>query len=335
MQRQTSTRKRTGRSKQKSGAVRSFLLSPFVKISAALMLIAAIGGGVVFMHYYNIYATIIDRRLSGEIFKNAARIYATPYIVYTGQEIAPTDVILRLRRAGLEPRDRTPSEDNVYQFIPGDQGSSIIISPDRGPDYRVDFSGTLVGRVQEMLTGFEVDQVALPPELVTSLFDDTREKRRLLEWEQLPPHLTDAIVASEDQRFFRHLGIDLIRAGGAFIATYVRSENLQGASTLTMQLAGSFFLDRGDRTWNRKIPEIFMALILEQRLSKSDILTMYANEMYLGNRGSFAIHGFGEAAAAYFGKRHLRLDDLGSSHVGGHAPCPERLLASKQHGTLD
>ena len=322
MQRQASTRKRTGRSKQKSGAVKSFLLSPFVKISAALMLIAAIGGGVVFMHYYNIYATIIDRRLSGEIFKNAARIYATPYIVYTGQEIAPTDVILRLRRAGLEPRDRTPSEDSVYQFIPGDQGSSIIVSPERGPDYRLDFSGTLVGRVQEMLTGFELDQVELPPELVTSLFDDTREKRRLLEWEQLPPHLTDAIVAAEDQRFFRHFGIDLIRAGGAFIATYVRGENLQGASTLTMQLAGSFFLDRGDRTWNRKIPEIFMALILEQRLSKSDILTMYANEMYLGNRGSFAIHGFGEAAAAYFGKNISDLTISEAATLVGMLPAP-------------
>ena len=322
MQRQTRTRKQTGRSKQKSGAVRSFLLSPFVKISAALMLIAAIGGGVVFMHYYNIYATIIDRRLSGEIFKNAARIYATPYIVYTGQEIAPTDVILRLRRAGLEPRDRTPSEDSVYQFIPGDQGSSIIVSPERGPDYRIDFSGNLVGRVQEMLTGFEVDQIELPAELVTSLFDDSREKRRLLEWEQLPPHLTDAIVAAEDQRFFRHFGIDLIRAGGAFIATYVRGEDLQGASTLTMQLAGSFFLDRGDRTWNRKLPEIFMALILEQRLPKSDILTMYANEMYLGNRGSFAIHGFGEAAAAYFGKDVSDLTISEAATLVGMLPAP-------------
>ncbi len=302
--------------------MKAFLLSPFVKISAALMVIAAIAGGAVFMHYYNIYATIIDRRLSGEVFKDTAKIYATPYIVYPGQELSPNDVILRLRRAGLEPRDRTPSEDNVYQFIPGDSGSSIIVSPDRLPDYRLDFSGARVNGIQEMLTGFEVNQVELPAELVTNLFDDSREKRRLLWWEQLPPHLTDAIVAAEDQRFFRHFGIDLIRLGGAFVTTYVQGEERQGASTLTMQLAGSFFLDRGDRTWNRKLPELFMALILEQRLSKSDILTMYANEIYLGNRGSFAIHGFGEAAAAHFGKEISDLTVSEAATLVGMLPAP-------------
>ncbi len=322
MQRHTRSQKKTRRSKQKSGPVKAFLLSPFMKISAALMLIAAIAGGVVFMHYYTIYATIIDRRLSGEVFQNTAKIYATPYIVHAGQEIRPNDVILRLRRAGLEPRDRTPSEDAVYQFIPGDAGSSIVVSPERRPDFRLDFSGTEIDRIQEVLTGFEVPQIELPAELVTSLFDDTREKRRLLEWEQLPPHLTDALVAAEDQRFFRHFGIDLIRAGGAFMSTYVRAESLEGASTLTMQLAGNFFLDRGDRTWNRKLPEILMALILEHRLTKAEILTMYANEVYIGNRGSFAIHGFGEAAAAYFGKNIADLTVSEAATLVGMLPAP-------------
>ena len=302
--------------------MKAFLRSPSFKISAALMLIAAIAGGVVFMHYYNIYSTIIDRRLSGDVFKDTAKIYATPYIVYKGQQIDPNDVIVRLRRAGLEPRDRTLSEDEVYQFIPGDSSSSIIVSPYQLPDFRLDFIGSRVNRIQEMLTGFEANQMELPAELVTNLFDDSREKRRLLEWEQLPPHLTDALVASEDQRFFRHFGIDLIRAGGAFISTYVRSGNLQGASTLTMQLAGNFFLDRGDRTWNRKLPEIFIALLLEQRLTKAEILTMYANEIYIGNRGSFAIHGFGEAAAAYFGKDVSDLTVSDAATLVGMLPAP-------------
>jgi membrane peptidoglycan carboxypeptidase len=322
MQRRVRSQKPTRASKQKSRPLKAFLLSPLVKISAALMVIGAIAGGVVFLHYYNIYATIIDRRLSGEVFKDTAKIYATPYIVYLGQQLTPNDVILRLRRAGLEPRDRTPSEDNVYQFIPGDSGSSIIVSPDRLPDYRLNFGGTLVDGIQGVLTGFSLNQVELPAELVTNLFDDTREKRRLLEWEQLPPHLTDALVASEDQRFFRHFGIDLIRAGGAFMSTYIRSEDLQGASTLTMQLAGNFFLDRGDRTWKRKLPEIFMALILEQRLTKSEILTMYANEVYIGNRGSFAIHGFGEAASAYFGKEISELTISDTATLVGMLPAP-------------
>ena len=303
--------------------LRILFRSPITKVAAALVLIVAIACGAVFMHYYNTYATIIDRRLSGEIFQNTARIYGAPYIVYAGQEISPEQVVLRLRRAGLEPRDTVPTESGVYQFIPGEETSSLIVSPEGRPDFQIEFTEGRIEGMREVLTGFEFPELDLPPELVTNLFDETRTKRRLLEWEQLPPVLTDALVASEDQRFFRHFGIDLIRGLGVFLAN-MRGEPLQGASTLTMQLAGSFFLDRQDRTWSRKGPEIFMALILEQRLAKSEILTMYANEIYLGHRGSFAIYGFGEAASAYFGKDVSDLTLSEAATLVGLIPAPNR-----------
>jgi membrane peptidoglycan carboxypeptidase len=309
--------------KLNSTKAKAVLRSPWTKVSAALVLIVAIASGVVFMHYYNIYATIIDRRLSGDVFKDTAKIYATPYIVYADQQLSADGVILRLRRAGLEPRDETPSEDNTYQLLVEDARSSLIVSPVGRPDFRIDLEDSRVTRIQEVLTEFELPSVDLPPELVTNLFDATRTKRRLLEWEQLPPVLTDALVASEDQRFYRHFGIDLIRAMGVFISN-MRGGSLQGASTLTMQLAGSFFLDRQNRTWSRKAPEIFMALILEQRLSKSEILTMYANEIYLGHRGSFAIYGFGEAASAYFGKDVADLTLSEAATLVGLIPAPNR-----------
>ena len=307
--------------KQKAGPGRGFLRSGFFKVLLGLMLVAATAGGTVFVHFYNIYATIIDRRLSGEVFQDTAKIYATPYIVYVGQEITPQDIIVRLRRAGLEPRENTPSEDATYQFVSSDAGASIIISPESGADYRLDFSDATLHRIVEMLTSFQMENTPLPPEFVTSLFDDTRGKRRLLEWEQLPPHLTDAVIAAEDQRFYRHFGIDLIRGAGAAIAN-MRGQQRQGASTLTMQLAGSFFLNRQERTWNRKLPEIFMALILDQRLTKREIFEMYANEMYLGHRGSFAIYGFGEAAAAYFGKRVSDINLAEAATLVGILPAP-------------
>ena len=307
--------------KKKADPVRGFLRSGFFKVLLGLMLVVAIAGGTVFVHYYNIYATIIDRRLSGEVFQDTAKIYATPYIVYVGQELTPQNIIVRLRRAGLEPRENTPSEPATYQFVSSDAGASIIISPETGADYRLDFSGTTVERIVEMLTGFQMENTPLPPEFVTSLFDETRGKRRLLKWEQLPPHLTDAVIASEDQRFYRHFGIDLIRGAGAAIAN-MRGQQRQGASTLTMQLAGSFFLNRQERTWNRKLPEIFMALILDQRLTKREIFEMYANEMYLGHRGSFAIYGFGEAAAAYFGKGVSDINLAEAATLVGILPAP-------------
>ena len=77
--------------------------------------------------------------------------------------------------------------------------------------------------------------------------------------------------------------------------------NLQGASTLSMQLAGSLWLDRSDRTWHRKIPEILMTLHMEHKLTKEEIFEHYTNQIYLGNVGSFSVNGFGEGAQSYFG----------------------------------
>ena len=308
--------------KGKKKGLKAFLLSPYFKVLAALTLIASISGGMVFMHYYTLYATIIDRRLSGEVFKHTAKIYGTPYLVYPGLQISVDDTLLRLRRAGLEETGGAPFENLVYQIVNDEERTSIIVSPRAGNDFRLEFNDGTIERVVEQRTGFEMLEAALPPELVTNMFDDTRTKRRLVEWEQIPPHLSDAFIAAEDQRFLRHFGIDLIRAGGAFVATYVRDERLEGASTLTMQLAGSFFLNRRERTWNRKLPEIFIALLLERRLEKSEILTMYANEIYLGNRGSFAINGFGEAAAAYFGKDVSDLTISEAATLVGIIPSP-------------
>ena len=83
--------------------------------------------------------------------------------------------------------------------------------------------------------------------------------------------------------------------------------NAQGASTLSMQLAGMLFLDRSDRTWRRKIPEVLITMHLEQKLTKEQIFEYYANQVPLGNRGSFGIRGFGEAAEVFFGKDVSRL----------------------------
>lgn len=311
------TRRRTPRRK----AARSFLGSWWVRIGAGLALVGAVTGGTVFLRYYDNYATIIDRRLGGEIFANTARIYATPYMVYAGQRISPVEVEERLRRAGATAGSGRENERSTYRIDIDGQESTITVFPRGGADVRIDFAGGRLAAITDVDTGDSLTEAALPPELVTTLFDENRAKRRLLDWEQLPPFLTDAIIASEDQRFYGHFGIDLIRAAGAALANF-RGQTRQGASTLTMQLAGSFFLDRNERTWNRKLPEIFMALILEQRLTKQQILTMYVNEMYLGHRGSFAINGFGEAARAYFGK------DVGDLTLGeaatlvGMLPAP-------------
>src|SRR5204863_8963032 len=122
-----------------------------------------------------------------------------------------------------------------------------------------------------------------------------------VEFKDIPKLLIDAVTSGEDQTFFTHHGVDPHRIAGAVIWDLDENHRLQGASTITQQLARNFFLTR-EPTLRRKISEAFIALLLEMRLTKEQIFTMYANEVYLGERGSFAIHGFGEAANALFGK---------------------------------
>lgn len=313
-------RKKT-RGQRAAHALVNFLFSPYFKVLAALVVIISVAAGAVFIHYYDAYAAIIDRRLSGEIFQMTAKIYAAPHVVYPGQVITRNEVLTRLRRAGFEAVTSAPDEDGVYQVIDDSDVTHIVVSPHEQADYRLDLGDGRLTQMYELPSGMPMESAQLPPELVTSLFDDTRSRRRVVEWEQIPQNLVDALIASEDQRFYQHFGIDPIRAVGVLISNF-RGQRLQGASTITMQLAGSFFLNRRERTWNRKLPEVFMALILEQRLTKEQILALYSNEIYLGHRGSFGIYGFGEAAAVYFGKDISELSLAEAATLVGVLPAP-------------
>src|SRR5256886_16884030 len=119
--------------------------------------------------------------------------------------------------------------------------------------------------------------------------------------------LVDAILSAEDKRFFEHGGFDFIRIAGAAWADLRHSSNhYQGASTITMQVARTFFLTN-ERTFRRKMAEAMVSMELEQRFNKKQIFELYANEVYLGNRGSFGIRGVSQASVAYFTKDLLEL----------------------------
>lgn len=166
------------------------------------------------------------------------------------------------------------------------------------------------------------------PKLVTNLSDASRAKRRLVEFKDIPKVLVDAVTAGEDKSFFNHHGLDFIRIVGAFVSNLDETHRLQGGSTITQQLARNFFLT-AKPTWRRKVAEAFIAVILEMRLSKEQIFTMYANEVYLGQRGSFAIHGFGEGSTAQFGKDLSELTLPEAAMLAGIIPAPNAYSPSK------
>ncbi len=137
---------------------------------------------------------------------------------------------------------------------------------------------------------------------MTALFEgQERSKRELIKFEDIPPVLVNAVLAIEDRRFFQHGGVNYFRLVEAAVVDVREGRHGQGGSTLTMQLSRGFFLTP-EKTIKRKLTEMLIAIELEQKFSKQRIFQMYANEVYLGQRGSFTINGFGEAAHAYFNK---------------------------------
>jgi penicillin-binding protein 1B len=199
-----------------------------------------------------------------------------------------------------------------------------------GNALRVDFSGGAIARIVQLSDSSPHDSAEIEPELITNLFDSSREKRRVVRFDDLPKNLVDAVLAAEDKRFFEHGGLDIVRVFGAALADLRRGQKAQGASTIDMQVARSFFFTT-KREWRRKVKEILMAVEINQRYSKQQIFELYANEVYLGNRGSFSIRGFGEAAEAYFGKdvRELSLGEC--AFLAGIIRAPNRYATAERH----
>jgi len=305
------------RTLQRLQAIRGRLRTPIFKVLLAIVLFILIGVTGVGLYYYNYYSRMIDRRLSGEIFENTARIYAAPYFIYTGQKLSPDAVVGRLQRAGFEPNGAASAEEGTYELSP----NRVTIRPAVGDPLRLEFQKNVLTRIVKLDIG-NVDEAWLPAELVTNLFDqESRRKRRVVEFNELPPVLVNALIAAEDHRFYSHWGIDPIRLAGALVASIRNSDRVEGVSTLTQQFARNFFLT-SERSIKRKMHEAFVALLLERRLTKQQILTMYANEVYLGQRGSFSIHGFAEGAAAIFGKDLTAIELPEAATLAGMLPAP-------------
>jgi penicillin-binding protein 1B len=270
---------------------------------AALVLICFTG---LFIYYYVRFSRLIDARLSGDIFNNASLVFSAPTPVSVGEMGSPEQVAQHLRRAlyaegsgGSDVGTYTLAKDAI-EITPGPLSYFADAATQEGPA-RLTFRNYRLASIAPAGGGDNLETYQLEPEVITTLFDNNRSKRRLVRYPDLPKVLIDAIVAAEDHRFFSHHGVDILRIPGAALADIRADRNVQGSSTLTMQLARGFFLSPA-RVWRRKIEETFLALLLEKRLSKEQILELYANQIYLGQRGSFSIYGFGEGANAYFNK---------------------------------
>jgi penicillin-binding protein 1B len=274
-------------------------------------------------------------------------VYARALELRRGQLLSDEDLVARLNDLGYAQRPEVtgPGEFAVARNV-------ITVTPRSGDvagrRVRVTFpaaanvrQGTAVRRRRgiqqiEVVGAGRRSVVELDAPLLTALMTGAREKRRHVALETIPPRMRQAVLAIEDQSFYVHPGINPFR----LIAAAIRNASSDGGapvgySTITQQLARMFFLadefnaelqsgERG-RTWAsywRKVREGVMSIALERRASKDEILELYLNDVYLGQRGSFAIHGVAEASRIYFGKDVANVSLSEAAMIAGSIRSP-------------
>ncbi|MCI0622010.1 MAG: PBP1A family penicillin-binding protein [Acidobacteria bacterium] len=282
---------------------------------------------IVLMSAYLNFSRMIDRKLSGEIFQNTARVYSAPLTVFRARAIRRGVITDHLKKARYSEKGKG-SSSRVGEYSDLKRSLEIIPQEDSfygasGGRVRIDFDEKSVVRIISLPDQNPLDSYEIEPLLITNLFDKNREKRRLIKYDDVPKVLRDAVISIEDRRFFEHAGFDPVGIVRAAFVDMLRWERAQGASTITQQVVRNFWLSP-ERRIIRKLKEIYMSIILETRLSKQQIFTLYANDAYLGQRGSFSINGFGEAATAYFNKDIKSLTIPDAALIAGIIQSPNR-----------
>jgi penicillin-binding protein 1B len=293
-----------------------------IGIAAATIIVASIGS-----YLYFKYGAVVDARLQHPLFANTAKIYAEPREVRPGQKLTVRLIADELRQAGYSVLGAgKDSPLGTYREADG----SISVMPGPQSYHAQDGANIQVtdGIVQSISDehGQELSSYELEPALITGLSEDAnRTKRRLITYDQIPQNLVQAVLAIEDRRFFEHGGVNYTSMlGWAWHDLVGDRKHRGGASTVTMQLAKQLFVaDTG--TIKYKITQILVAFHLEHRFDKKQIFELYANQVPLGQRGSFAINGFGEASQAYFGKDIRQLDLSESATLAGLIQSPSWL----------
>lgn len=283
-----------------NSALTRFFLGPVGRVlimGCALFTILLMGA---FIYFYARYSKVIDEKLRAGPFANNAKIFAAPESVGVGDPLSPTDIAAQLRRSGYS--ESRGNAIGSFELRPNE--ITIIPGPDSYFDQEagvIKFAGGRISQIVSLQDNTSRSQYQLEPQLITNLSGASREKRRMVKFADVPTVLVQAVTSAEDKHFFQHSGFDPIRVVKAAYVDLKKGRRAEGASTLSMQLAKNFFLEQ-DKRWTTKAAEVIITLQLEQKLSKQEIFEDYANQVYLGSRGSFRIHGFGEAAEVFLGK---------------------------------
>ncbi|WP_277372755.1 penicillin-binding protein 1B [Pseudomonas sp. AA-38] len=301
------TRKSSSRSSKKT---RSSGLRPWLAWGFKLGLV-----GLVILAGFAVYLdAVVQEKFSGKRWTVPAKVYARPLELFVGQKLSKDDFLRELDALGYRRQSSADGPGAVavagntidmysrgFQFYEGAEPARQI---------RVRFSGDYVAGLTQA-GGANLAVARLEPLLIGGLYPAHQEDRILIKIDQVPAYLIDALVAVEDRDYFEHFGISPKGIVRAIWINATSGRLVQGGSTLTQQLVKNFYLTN-ERTLLRKATEAMMAVLLELHYDKREILEAYLNEVFLGQDGQRAIHGFGLASQYFFSQpiSELKLEQV-------------------------
>ncbi|QIK37722.1 penicillin-binding protein 1B [Caldichromatium japonicum] len=299
--------------KQGGGALFGWLL---ILAAAAVLALALYG---------NRLDGVVRSKFEGQRWALPARVWARPLELYVGRRLTPDQFETELKRLNYRAVQQ-PQSDGQYRR----QGEHFVVctrpfrfwdgaEPER--HLELAFAQGQVSELVDADSGQELALVRLDAMLIANIYPTHNEDRVLVRYQDLPPLLIKTLIAVEDRNFFQHIGVDPRGIVRATINNLRAGTVVEGASTLTQQLVKNFYLN-AERSLKRKLKEAYMAVLLERHYTKEEILEAYANEIYLGQDGDRAIHGFGLASEFYFNLPLKELDTPKIALLVGLAQAP-------------
>jgi penicillin-binding protein 1B len=285
-----------------------------------------------FVRYYGSLEQKVIARLSGQRWTLPSLIYSDSTILYPGERLDEIGFFERLARVNYHRVDPGRVRIRGEYSFDREHGTLVLFLHDFRYPYK-DFAGALVmlkisppqtiESIEDVATHRPEYSIELEPELLGAIFQGNWQQRRLVRLSDMPPAFIDAVLAAEDHRFYEHHGIDLMRTVRAAWVDLTAHRVLQGGSTLTQQLMKNFFLT-SKRDWHRKVTEGLMAYIAERRYRKDQILELYLNDIYLGQRGQEGICGVWQASQFYFSREPRDLTVAEMATIAGMIRSPNR-----------
>jgi penicillin-binding protein 1B len=301
-----------------------------VRISVTLFLLGCIVAGYGIYHQFSGFNRMVLERFQGRLWELPARVYALPLALYPGMRLTPPTFEKALNYMGYQKVQNPDHLENPGQYcFKGDVFSlfrrSFDFENEQHPSgkIKVTIQRNRVLAISHMQPDATLEMLRLSPAVIGSFYPRNNEDRVLLTLKKVPTLLPETLIAVEDRTFYTHHGIEPLAILRALLINLREGHVSQGASTISQQLAKNFFLTP-EKSIKRKWDEMFVAVAMEQNFSKDAILETYLNEVYLGQDGNRAIHGFGLASSFYFGRNINELEPQEIALLVGMLKGPSR-----------